>query len=105
MSKLYSAIYQAVKQIPPGKVSTYGQIARIVGNVRYSRVVGYAMAGCPDNSVPCHRVIRSTGELARSFGVMGNSLQRSLLEAEGVFVGGDDRVDLSEYLWDGVGGT
>ncbi len=100
MSELYKLIYDTVKSIPKGKVSTYGQIALLTGNPRRSRVVGYAMAACEDSSVPCHRVIRSTGELARTFGIIGAKLQKDLLINEGVEVLSNDTVNLSEYLWD-----
>ncbi len=100
MSELYKLIYKIVKSIPVGKVSTYGQIAFISGNSRRSRVVGYAMAACKDSSVPCHRVIRSTGELARTFGFMGPNHQRDLLLNEGVEVSIENTVNLEVYLWD-----
>ncbi len=99
MSELYKQIYEIVKNIPKGKVSTYGQIAKISGNPRRSRVVGYAMAACNDKKVPCHRVIYSNGELAKTFGVMGNSLQKELLQGEGVQVSDDNIIDLEKYLW------
>ena len=60
---LYDDIYQVVKQIPPGKVSSYGRIARIVGC--NARQVGYAMAATPSGrDIPWHRVINSKGEIS-----------------------------------------
>ncbi len=99
MSELYDHIYKTVKSIPCGFVSTYGQIAALTGNPRRSRVVGYAMAGCKDDSVPCHRVIYSDGQLAKNFGVAGIIQQRAMLESEGVTVSSDDTVDLEKFLW------
>ncbi len=101
MSDLYKQIYAIVKAIPKGKVSTYGQIAFITGNPRRSRVVGYAMAACKNSSVPCHRVIRSTGQLAKTFGVIGQSLQKDLLISEGVEVSLNNTVNLKKFLWQG----
>ncbi len=98
MSDLYKEIYTIVKAIPAGKVATYGQVARISGNYRRSRIVGYAMAACSDSTVPCHRVIRADGSLARTFGVVGASMQKNLLESEGVEVTADNKVDLEKYL-------
>ncbi len=100
MSQLYKQIYEIVKNIPEGKVSTYSQVALLTGNQRRSRVVGFAMAACNDNTVPCHRVIYSDGNLSKTFGIMGNSLQKSLLESEGVEFSQNNTVDLSVYLWD-----
>ncbi len=99
MSDLYKRIYEIVKSIPYGKVSSYGQIAQRVGNPKISRVVGYAMAGNKDKSVPCHRVIYSNGKLSKSFGLGGADLQKSLLQSEGVEVSDENTVDLKVYLW------
>ena len=53
--RVFEAFYQVVRAIPSGKVATYGQIARLAGMPRCARTVGYAMAGCQDPSIPCHR--------------------------------------------------
>ncbi len=98
MSDLYKEIYEIVKKIPLGKVSSYGQIAAISGNFRRSRVVGYAMSACKDPSVPCHRVIYSNGSLSNSFGLMGTVEQKERLISEGVKVI-DGKVDMNTYLW------
>ncbi len=93
MSKLYQRIYEIVRQIPPGKVATYGQIALLAGNPRLSRVVGYALHIAPDD-VPCHRVVNRKGETAVTF-----LQQQSLLEQEGICFTADGRVDLRLYGW------
>ncbi len=100
MSELYTLIYSIVKKIPPGRVATYGQVAAMTGNYRRSRIVGYAMAGCKDNNVPCHRVVRSGGNLAKTFGIIGPQLQRELLEAEGVTFTAKGVIDLKKHLWE-----
>ena len=99
MSELYKKVYSLVKQIPKGMVTTYGILALMTGNPRRSRIIGSAMSKCNDNNVPCHRVIRKDGSLSDTFGIMGNSYQRILLEEEGITFLPDGRVDLSRHLW------
>ena len=99
-SEAYQRIYAAVRSIPRGRVSSYGRIARALGEPRWARLVGYAMRACHDPSVPCHRVLRHDGSLAVSFGPGGPELQQALLEAEGVAVH-EGRVDLARFGWDG----
>jgi len=92
----YTDVYDIVKQIPYGRVATYGQVARLAGQIRASRVVGYALRLCPGGEdIPCHRVVNRFGGLAPSF-----DDQKTLLEEEGVLVGEDDRVDLERYQWE-----
>lgn len=95
----FEKIYEIVRRIPSGRVSTYGRIALMAGNPHWSRVVGYAMRACGDTSVPCHRVIMKSGELPSAFGVGGSGLQRALLESEGVAFLQDGRVCLEKHLW------
>lgn len=94
----FEKIYDTVRRIPFGKVATYGQIARIVGNPRLSRVVGYAMHTAPEG-VPCQRVVNSFGGLADAFEPFGKESHRMLLEIEGVEFKADGCVDLEKYLW------
>ncbi|MDR0858135.1 MAG: MGMT family protein [Oscillospiraceae bacterium] len=97
----FEHIYSIVRRIPLGKVATYGQIARIAGNPRWSRVVGYALHVNPDNSsIPCHRVLNRFGEVSPAFIFGGLDMQRVLLEEEGVRFGEDGKVDLDVYQWD-----
>ena len=58
---LFAVFFDIVRQIPAGKVATYGQVARLAGMPRCARTVGYAMAACRDASVPCHRVVDRFG--------------------------------------------
>lgn len=88
-----------VSRIPPGRVSTYGQVAREAGLVRRARFVGRIMAGLPDGSeVPWHRVLRADGRLAFPPGSKSYRRQRKRLEQEGVVFSGA-RVDLDRYGW------
>ncbi|MCR5215263.1 MAG: methylated-DNA--[protein]-cysteine S-methyltransferase [Eubacterium sp.] len=92
-------IYEAVKQIPYGKVATYSQIARLAGNSRMSRAVGNALHKNPDpDNIPCFRVVDAKGCLAGGFAFGGAEVQAKLLEAEGVKVN-EGRVDLDLYQW------
>lgn len=98
---LSQRIYDAVKQIPYGKVATYAQIGTMCGNPYYARAVGNALHNNPDpDSIPCFRVVNSKGELTKSFAFGGIDIQASLLEAEGIEVV-DGRVDLRHYQWRG----
>jgi methylated-DNA-protein-cysteine methyltransferase related protein len=100
-------VWQLVRQVPPGKVATYGQIALMLpppAGVDFDayralspRWVGSAMANCPDD-VPWQRVINSQGKISER---PGAQKQRQLLEEEGVvFV--KDRIDLKKYGWAGL---
>ncbi len=96
----YQKIYEAVKQIPKGRVATYGQIAAMAGNYRMSRVVGNALHANPDPAnIPCHRVVNAKGELAKAFVFGGIDVQTERLEKEGVRVV-DGKVDLRVFgMW------
>ena len=94
----YEKVYMIVQTIPMGKVMTYGQIARLCGNPRASRAVGYALHNNPRPvEIPCHRVVNRFGMLSEAFAFGGINQQRELLESEGVFVDEDGRVDLEKY--------
>ena len=105
-------VWEMVRQIPTGKVATYGQIAALItppSEIPFERYrafsprwVGGAMAACPDD-VPWHRVINSQGKISpRRF--EGETNQRDLLEAEGVLFDVHQRVDLKRFGWQGPGG-
>lgn len=97
----FDRVYAAVKRVPKGKVTTYGQIAALLGATRCSRQVGYALHVNPQPGiVPCHRVVNRFGGMASGFAFGGPEAQAAALEAEGVSVGADFTVDLSVYLWD-----
>lgn len=98
---LYSRIHDLVRQIPSGRVATYGQIARIVGCT--ARIAGYAMAAVPDGAgVPWHRVVNSQGRVSpRAEG--GESRQVTLLVGEGVLFDARGRIDLAAQGWSGPG--
>lgn len=95
----FERIYEVVKQIPKGKVMTYGQVAILAGNRRWARVVGYALHANPDpGTIPCHRVVNREGRVSEAFAFGGGNRQRELLLEEGVeFV--DGFVDMKKYQW------
>lgn len=94
---VFELIYDEVKKIPYGKVATYGQIARLAGNPRWARVVGYALHVNPYFGViPCHRVVNRNGQLTASFAFGGIDIQAAMLESEGIEVT-DGTVDLNRF--------
>lgn len=93
-------VYEIVRQIPEGKVATYGQIAFIAGVWRASRAVGYALHRNPyQGKVPCHRVVFKDGGLTTGFVFGGKDAQRQLLETEGVKFNTDGRVNMNQCRW------
>lgn len=96
----YERIYDVVRQIPRGRVATYGQVAALAGNRRWARVVGYALHVNPDpEGIPCYRVVNRLGEVSRAFVFGGKNRQIDLLEADGIPCP-DGRVDLRKYQWE-----
>lgn len=93
------AVFALVRQVPAGRVVTYGQVAALLGAPRAARAVGYAMKRCPPG-VPWHRVINARAGISLRGNVGSMVNQQFLLEGEGVrFVRG--RVDLARYRWRG----
>ena len=106
MGDFANRVFEVVRQIPCGKVSTYGQVARLVGAPRSARYVGYALRANPapgmdPASIPCHRVVFKDGRLASGFAFGGEGVQRSMLEAEGVGFDAQGNVRMDEFLWNG----
>lgn len=96
----YNKVYDQVKRIPKGHVSTYGQIAALCGSPRASRAVGYALHCNPDpENIPCFRVVNRFGRLAPGYVFGGPDEQRILLECDGIEVSVDGYVNLDKYLW------
>ena len=96
----FQKVYQIVRTIPVGKIMTYGQVAAMCGNPRASRVVGYALHVNPQPGIiPCHRIVNREGYLSGGFAFGGIEVQKALLEAEGVVVDAQYRVDLERFLW------
>lgn len=92
----FTRVYSLVKQIPVGRVSTYGEIARVLGT-RDARKVGWALHANRSSEVPCHRVVSKTGKLAAHFAFDGWQEQRHRLEMEQVEFVDEMHVDLPKY--------
>ena len=91
-------VYAYVKTIPKGKVTTYGQIARFLGNKSLARAVGNILHHNPDPSqFPCHRVVNSRGRVAENYAFGGAAAQSKRLEAEGIVFESDGTIDLEKY--------
>lgn len=95
----YQTIYQTIERIPRGKVATYGQISRLVGNCT-ARMVGYALAALPpDSDVPWHRIINRQGRISLRSGGENDELQKNLLESEGIIFDSSGKTNLSRFGW------
>ncbi|MCL4390197.1 MAG: MGMT family protein [Patescibacteria group bacterium] len=92
----FSRIYEITREIPAGKVSTYGRVAKIVGTT--PRVVGFALHANRDPKTPCHRVVDRHGRLAPNFAFGGVREQYLKLNDEGIKFLDETHVDLDKYL-------
>jgi len=90
-------VLSVVRRIPPGRVSTYGDVATMAGRPRAWRAVGNIMRGCSAAGVPCHRVIAAGGRLGGYGGATG--LKRELLRAEGVLTTATRVRDFEARRW------
>lgn len=96
----FEKVYQIVETIPSGKVATYGQIAKLAGNARMARQVGWALHVNPrPGEIPCHRVVNKEGKITAAFAFGGSVAQRNLLLAEGVCFVDENTVNLQQHLW------
>ena len=99
MNNLRNGVYNYLRNIPKGKVVTYGQIAKYLGNKNLSRVVGNILHVNPDPiKYPCYKVVSSKGELSNNFGDGGIEVQRKRLEEDGIEVI-NNYVDLEKYQY------
>ncbi len=97
----FERVYEVVKQIPYGRVSTYGAIASAVGSPGSARMVGWAMnkAFSYDGFVPAHRVLNRNGQLTGKHAFPGKKTMQEMLESEGVEVIDDCVVDFNKVFW------
>ncbi len=92
-------VYELTRQIPKGKVATYGQLARLAGQPKAARAIGLYMASNPDApATPCHRVVASSGHLTGYSAGDGLKTKKAMLLQEGVVFKGS-KVDLTTSLW------
>jgi methylated-DNA-protein-cysteine methyltransferase-like protein len=100
--KFFDQVHLVVAQIPAGRVASYGQIARLLGQPHAARTVGWALRGVPEGcTVPWHRVVNAAGRISIP-DRQGISVQQQLLESEGVVFSSDGRIDLNAFGWDGL---
>jgi methylated-DNA-protein-cysteine methyltransferase related protein len=95
----YEKIYSVVKQIPTGRIATYGQVAGLAGIPGKARQVGYALSHLADDDIPWYRVINARGEISSRSNPDYVRLQRILLEEEGITFSPDGRTSLTRFLW------
>jgi methylated-DNA-protein-cysteine methyltransferase-like protein len=99
-SSFFEKCYSIVREIPSGKVTSYGAIAKALGAAKSARMVGYAMnASHGDLSIPAHRVVNRNGLLTGKHHFQGSNLMQQLLENEGVVVKEGRVVDLDKHFW------
>lgn len=101
ISGFTSRVLAVARRIPPGRIATYGDVARMAGRPRAARAVGNIMRNCNRPDVPCHRVVAAGGRLGGYGGNLG--LKRSLLRAEGLVVVGSRIREANARRWPGPG--
>ena len=100
MTSTFELIYDVVKQIPKGKVASYGQVAALAGNPRWARFVGYALHVNPDPSgIPCYRVVTKDGRVSDAFAFGGGNEQIALLKSDGIEFIDETHVDMARFQW------
>ena len=96
----FERVYEIVRQIPDGKVTSYGAIAKAIGAARSARMVGWAMNASHNlEDVPAHRVVNRNGMLTGKHHFQGTNLMQQLLENEGVKIIDNKIVDLDKFIW------
>jgi methylated-DNA-protein-cysteine methyltransferase related protein len=96
----FEKVYEVVKKIPVGKVTSYGEIARQLGTAKSARMVGWAMNAAHNKpEIPAHRVVNQKGLLTGKHHFQGTNLMQQLLESEGVEVVNNQIVNLENYFW------
>lgn len=97
----HARVYAVVREVPRGRVATYGQIAALLGSPSVARHVGFALAavGNADAPVPWHRIVNAQGRISPHG--EGSAEQRERLRAEGIRFDATGRIDLARYQWPG----
>ncbi|WP_407556563.1 MGMT family protein [Winogradskyella sp. 4-2091] len=98
----FEKVYEVAKQIPFGRVTSYGAIAKYLGAGKSARIVGYAMNGSHGKDVPAHRVVNRKGLLTGKHHFEGTNLMQQLLESEGIEVVENQIQNLEAVYWDPV---
>ena len=96
----FQKVYQIVRQIPYGKVTSYGAIAKVLGSPQSARMVGWAMNASHNlDDVPAHRVVNRNGLLTGKMHFSGTNLMQQLLENEGIVIVDNQIQDLENVFW------
>ncbi|MBS7787132.1 MGMT family protein [Flavobacterium sp. CYK-55] len=96
----FERVYSVARQIPYGRVTSYGAIAKALGTARSARMVGWAMNACHNrDDVPAHRVVNRVGVLSGKHHFPGTNLMQQLLESEGIEVIDNQIVDFQKHFW------
>ena len=99
----FERVYAVARQIPEGRVTSYGAIAKYLGSAGSSRMVGWAMNACHNrDDVPAHRVVNRNGLLTGKHHFPGTKLMQELLENEGIEVVNDQIQNFKKHFWDPV---
>lgn len=97
----FQKVYEVVKQIPYGKITTYGAIAKKIGAPKSARMVGYALnASFGNEEIPAHRVVNRKGVLTGKYHFQGTNLMQQLLESEGIKVKDNVVLNFEQYFWE-----
>jgi methylated-DNA-protein-cysteine methyltransferase-like protein len=97
----FERVYEVARQIPYGKVTSYGAIAKALGAVRSARMVGWAMNASHNmEDVPAHRVVNRVGLLSGKHHFGGTNLMQQLLESEGIKVVDNQIIDFDKHFWE-----
>jgi len=97
----FERVYELVRQVPYGRVTSYGAIARYLGAARSARMVGWAMNNVVDREeVPAHRVVNRVGLLTGKHHFGGTNLMQQLLENEGLVIINDQIQNFDKHFWD-----
>ena len=98
----FNNVYEVVKLIPPGRVTSYGAIARYLGTARSARMVGWAMNSSHTQTeyIPAHRVVNRIGLLSGKNFFGGENVMQELLESEGLIIEDDKILNFKERFWD-----
>ena len=99
-SLFFDKCYEVVRQIPFGRVTSYGAVARYLGAAKSARMVGYAMTASHNKDVPAHRVVNRKGLLTGKHHFEGTNLMQQLLESEGIQVKENQIIDFESVFWD-----
>tara|TARA_B100000780_G_scaffold47188_1_gene29322 strand:+ start:4556 stop:4903 length:348 start_codon:yes stop_codon:yes gene_type:complete len=100
-NNFFKNVYKVVKDVPFGRVTTYGSIAKYIGSPQSSRMVGWALnASHKIQDIPAHRVVNKIGLLSGKHHFEGTNLMQQLLESEGIKINKNQILNFSSIFWD-----